>query len=270
MGFLYQEKNGVPFFTPFTEKGVRSAVSTRQGGVSGAHLSSLNLGVTVGDRAENVQENQRRFAKAVGFSAENTVATRQEHTDVVLAVGESHRGTGFIKPRFSFGVDGLVTNTPNLPLFAYSADCPMVLFYDKVARAVGICHSGWRGTVKKIAAKTVEAMEEAFGACGADMEAAICPFIGPCCFLVDAPVYAEFCTAFGEQSAFFAGKAGEKYKIDLGAAIEETLKAAGVRKIYNASLCTACHTDIFYSHRKSGGKRGLFGGVIELLEGGEG
>lgn len=268
MAFIKTEKNGVPLFMPTFGAGVQCAVSTRHGGVSKDHLGTLNLGLSVSDSAENVYENQRRFSVAASMPLENIVYTKQEHTDKVVAVDLSHGGMGVLKPRFPFGVDGLITNTPHLPLFAYSADCPVVLFYDSARRAIGICHSGWRGTVKKIAAKTIQKMTESFGTNPADVMAAICPSIGACCFLVDTPVYEEFCAVFPEKESFFAGNAGEKYRIDLTAAIAVTLKSAGVFSVQKAEICTACHDDMFFSHRKSGGKRGLFGAAIMLTEGG--
>ncbi len=264
MAFLYCA-GAVPFYRPFAEKGVLCAVSTRAGGVSKDHLASLNLGLSVGDTPQNVRENLARFARAAGFCAEKTVYTKQEHTDVVVRVDEKNAGMGVWRERFPFGVDGLVTRTPHLPLLAYFADCLPVLFYDSITRAVGICHSGWRGTVLEIAKKTVQKMQTEFGTEPQNVCAAIGPGIGKCCFLVDAPVYEAFYHAFPEQNGY-AEKTGEKYKIDLAAAVEGSLRAAGVTKIIKADLCTACEKDTFFSHRASGGKRGLFAAVICLTE----
>lgn len=264
--FLKKQSGGVPFYAPFDSiSGVRAAVSTRHGGVSEGYLSSLNLRVSCGDTEENVKENLRRFAAAVGFSPENAVTTRQEHTTCVRHVTEKDLGTGVTCPPFPEGVDGLVTNTKGLALLTYYADCVPVLFCDPAQGAVGICHSGWRGTVGKIAEKTVEKMTEVFSSRPSDIRAAIGPHIGACCFEVDAPVYEEFFKAFPKENGF-AERKGEKYHIDLSAAIRKTLADAGVSEICDMHLCTACHADEFFSHRKTGGKRGCFGAMIMRTE----
>lgn len=264
--FLKKEIGGVPFYAPFEDlPGIRAAISTREGGVSEGYLASLNLRVSCGDTEENVAENLRRFGKAVGFSPEKTVTTRQEHTDTVRHCTLRDAGTGISMPPFSEGVDGLISDTPQLALLTYYADCVPVLFCDPVRRAVGICHSGWRGTVSKIAAKTVQKMEEVFSSRPEDIRAAIGPHIGACCFEVDAPVYEAFYEAFPGENGF-AREKGEKYHIDLSAAVKKALSEVGVREISDAGICTACHSDEFFSHRKTGGKRGCFGAMIMITE----
>lgn len=265
---MFIEKNvgGIPVFAPFSELSFcRAAITTRKGGVSEGHLASLNLGTGCGDAPENVRENIRRLSAALGFPPENIVRTNQEHTDKVLRATMEDAGRGSLFPRFPGGVDGLITNEKNLPLLAYFADCVPILFCDPVQKAVGVCHSGWRGTVAKIAEKTVLKMQKEFGTNPRDLSAAIGPHIGACCFLVDEPVYLEFCAAFPAADAF-CEKRGEKYAIDLSAAVRETLRAAGVENITDISVCTFCESETFFSHRKTGGKRGCFGAVIWITE----
>ncbi len=264
--FIEKNAGGIPFFTPFDDYPFcRAAITTRAGGVSEGHLAALNLGTGCGDAPENVKENVRRLSSALGFSPERIVRTKQEHTAQVRRAREADAGCGSILPRFPEGVDGLITNEENLPLLAYFADCVPVLFCDPVQKAVGVCHSGWRGTVAKIAAETVFKMQNEFGTNPADLAVAIGPHIGPCCFLVDAPVFREFCAAFPMADSF-CEKKGEKYAIDLSAAVRETLRGAGVENITDMSVCTACESETFFSHRKTGGKRGCFGAVIWITE----
>ncbi len=254
----------IPYFAAFTEYPFCTAgITTREGGVSKGHLSALNLGTRCGDEEAALSENYRRLAEAFGISYEKIVSTNQEHTDRVLRVGTEDAGRGIVRPRFSEGVDGLVTNEPHLPLLAYFADCVPVLFCDPRARAVGVCHSGWRGTVGKIAAKTAALMQTEFGSKSADIHAVIGPHIGACCFAVDAPVHEEFVKAFPENAGF-SEKRGEKYYINLSAAVEKTLQDEGLTKIENMNICTACHSETFFSHRKTGGKRGCFAAVIAI------
>lgn len=262
--FIKKETEGLPFYAPFTAFPFCTAgITTRAGGVSEGYLSTLNLGIRCGDTEENLKENFKRTGKAFGFAAENFVTTHQEHTANVKRVYKEDAGVGVIRPRFPEGIDGLVTNEPELPLLAYFADCVPVLFCDPVREAVGVCHSGWRGTVQKISAETVRKMTKEFGSEPADIHAAIGPHIGKCCFEVDEPVYAEFYSAFPEMNGF-AEKKGEKYHIDLSGAVEYTLQKAGVMHIDNMKTCTVCNFETFFSHRKTGGKRGCFAAVIGI------
>ena len=260
--FIKKEAGGVPFYAPFSQMDFCSAgITTREGGVSEGHFASLNLGLRTGDDRENVMENLRRVCRAFDAEPEEAVATKQEHLATVRRVGKEDKGIGLTRPPFSEGVDGLITDEPALPLLAFSADCVPILFCDPVTKAVGVAHSGWRGTVQKIAAEVVVAMEKEFGTRPEDIHVAIGPHIGACCFEVDFPVYEEFLRAFPEKDGF-ARPGGEKYYIDLSGAVEYTLRQRGVEHISDMQTCTVCHWETFFSHRKMGGKRGLFGAVI--------
>ncbi len=261
--FLKKE-NGIPYYAAFADIPFCTAgITTRAGGVSEGYLSALNLGTRCGDTAEALEENYRRLGQALEIDPEKIVSTNQEHGAVVRRVFREDAGVGIVRPRFLEGIDGLVTNEPDLPLLAYFADCVPVLFCDPVQKAVGVCHSGWRGTVQKIAKATVEKMKEEFSSSEGDIHALIGPHIGACCFAVDAPVYEEFLEAFPAENGF-AEKKGEKYYIDLSAAVESTLKEAGVGVTEDMQMCTACESEIFFSHRKTGGKRGCFAAVIAI------
>ncbi len=262
--FIKKENKGIPFFAPFTAFPFCTAgITTRAGGVSEGYFSSLNLGLRTPDTKENLEENVRRVCAAFGTAPEKVISTRQEHTAIVKKVSASDAGTGITRPRFPEGVDGLVTNEPGLLLMAYFADCVPILLCDPEKKAVGCVHSGWRGTVGKIAAEAVRMMEQEFGSRPEDIYAAVGPHIGKCCFEVDAPVFAEFIKAFPEKGGF-AEKKGEKYHIDLSGAVEYTLQCAGVMQISNLQTCTSCNAETFFSHRKTGGKRGCFVAVIGI------
>ena len=149
--------------------------------------------------------------------------------------------------------DALVTSARGVPLFAQGADCPLVLLFDETARVVGVAHSGWRGTVARIAAATIDAMR-GLGASPGRMDVAVFPGIGPCCFEVGLDVVAAFDGAFGATSrAWFApGVADDKRMLDLAAAITATLEASGVARVHVVPGCTACGGE-FFSHRASRG-----------------
>ena len=162
----YWEKDSVGWLTfpalealPF----VRHAFSTRLGGVSTGEFSSMNLNFGRGDPRETVEENFRRFCAAAGFSMESLTASAQDHHTTVRRVGAAERGVGVTRPRDRESVDGLITDDPPVTLVTYYADCTPLFFVDPAHRAVGLGHSGWRGTAAGMGACMVRRMEEEFG-----------------------------------------------------------------------------------------------------------
>ncbi len=163
--------------------------------------------------------------------------------------------------------DALVASARGVTLFAQGADCPLVLLYDEDARVVGVAHSGWRGTVGRVVASTMDAMR-GLGARPDRFAAAAFPGIGPCCFEVGLDVVAAFDDAFGAESAswFARGAVSDKRMLDLGAAVTATLAATGVprARIEIVLGCTACGGE-FFSHRASRGGPERHGLAATLL-----
>ena len=249
---------------PVLEKrGVVHGFSTRFGGVSEGHLESLNLGVHRGDVFENVVENYRIFGNAVGFAPEDTVFPCQRHTDTVRKVGFSDRGTGLFREQTDV-CDGLITNEPNVALLAFSADCTPVLLFDRVHRAIGAVHAGWRGTAQGIVKKAVEAMHDAYGSEPADICAAIGPCIGKCCFETDGDVPDAMRASLGADAESAIRENGTKFFVDLKLLNRIWLEKAGVKDIDVAEECTACEPNRFWSHRIVGDARGTLAAVIML------
>ena len=239
--------------------------TTRYGGVSTGSQASLNLAYGRGDSMENVEENLRILANALGFDPGNYVLTRQTHSDIVREVTEADCA-GFCHQRYP-ECDGLVTNTPGLALLVFTADCTPVLLQDSVTGAVGAAHAGWRGTASKIAAKTALAMVEAFGCDPKNIRAAIGPNIGQCHFETDADVPQAILAAYGEAAKPFIEKRGEKFHLDLKAINALALRQVGVENIEISEACTMCEPDRFWSHRYTGGDRGSQGAIIVCREG---
>lgn len=237
--------------------------STRFGGVSEGFLASLNLGAHRGDQPENVWENYRILGENVGFSPEDTVFTRQIHSDIVERVGRAERGRGLLRP-VEQGCDGLVTNERGVALTVFSADCTPILFYDPVARAIGACHAGWRGTALGIALRTVEKMQTEFGCQAENICAAIGPCISQCCFETDGDVPAALRESLGEEAEACILSVGQKYYVNLKACNALWLKRAGVQQIEIAKECTACEPNRFWSHRRVGNARGSLAAIIVL------
>ncbi len=235
--------------------------TTRLGGVSTGALESLNIGIHRGDSPENVMENYRILGKALGFSPEDTIFTKQVHGSEILTVGLQDRGTGLFRPQ-QIPCDGLITNAPGAVLVVFTADCTPILLHDPVTGAVGAVHAGWRGTALGIAGKAVERMCAEFGCRAEDIRAAIGPNIGACCFETNADVPEAMQEAFGADAGPFIVPTGEKFHVDLKGINAMVLKKAGVTRIDISTECTACRNDRYWSHRITGGNRGSQGAVI--------
>ena len=266
-----KENAGVPYFTfrNLEETGlVRHGVSTRMGGVSEGHLSSMNLSFTRGDDPENVRENFRRIGSAVGFEPESLVLSQQTHTTNVRLVTESDRGKGYTKPLDYKNVDGLVTNVPGLTLATFYADCVPLFFVDPVHRAIGLSHSGWKGTVNRMGAVTLTCMREAFGTDPGDVFAAIGPSICQECYEVSEDVALEFKREFWKDNDewLIYRNPDDRYQLNLWRANELVLLEAGIRPEHLAvtNICTCCNPQKMFSHRASHGMRGNLGAFLKL------
>lgn len=266
-----REEAGVPFlsFPILEETGLVShGFSTRLGGVSRAPYDTMNLSFTRGDRTEDVMENYRRIAAALGTSPERMVLTQQTHTVNVRKVTEQDAGKGILYPRDYTDVDGLITNTPGLMLVAFGADCVPLYFLDPVHRAIGLSHSGWRGTVKRMGEVTLAAMKEEYGTNPADVIACIGPSICRDCYEVGAEVAEEFIREFGpeQKMALMDEKENGKYQLDLWASNRQVLLDAGIREehLQITDICTCCNPDLLFSHRRCGEKRGNLGAFLSI------
>lgn len=239
--------------------------TTRLGGVSTGHLSSLNIGLSRGDDPKNVEENFRILGNALGYDPMKLVLTRQTHSDIVRKVGRDDWGVYMVEGA-SPECDALITNDPGTALVVFTADCTPILFHDPVTGAVGAAHAGWRGTAAAIGPKTVDAMVREFGCDPANIHAAIGPNVGLCHFETDADVPEAMLKAFGDEVQPYIRKAGQKFYLDLKAINALILRRAGVRHIEISDACTMCQPDRFWSHRVTRGNRGAQGAIILCKE----
>lgn len=257
------EKEGVTFLTyPAFEEmpEIVHGFSTRLGGVSEGIYSSMNLSFTRGDKEEAVKENYRRISSAMGVAMENIVTSDQTHTANVRRVTEEDRGNGITKPRPYKDVDGMITNVPGIVLATFYADCVPLYFVDPVQKAIGLSHSGWRGTVSKIGKITVEKMSEEYGTRPEELYAAVGPSICQKCYEVSEDVAEEFRRAFDPKywNTLFYKKENGKYQLNLWEANRIVLLESGIPEdhISMPNLCTCCNPEFLFSHRASKGKRG--------------
>ena len=238
---------------------ITHAFTTRMGGVSTGDCTSMNLSFTRGDDEAAVRENYRRIAAALGTDAKQFVCSDQTHTTNVRRVTKADAGKGVVIPKDYTDVDGLITNEPGIVLSTFYADCVPLYFVDPVHRAIGLSHSGWRGTVNKMGQVTIEAMKREFESRTEDLYCAIGPSICQDCYEISRDVAEEFMKAFPKHvNDILIQKSEEKFQLDLWKANEIVMLESGVLPEHLAvtNICTCCNPTELFSHRASKGKRG--------------
>lgn len=242
--------------------------STKVGGVSEGIWESMNLSFSRGDDKASVEENFKRIAKAIGVEAEDLVFAAQTHTINVRKVGMEDRGKGFSKMLDYSDVDGLITNEPGICLTTFYADCVPLFFVDPVHKAIGLSHSGWRGTVNRMGQATLQKMKDEYGTDPSDVVAAIGPSICQDCYEVSEDVISVFQESFDKKhwNVLFYQKENGKYQLDLWKANEIILVEAGVKidNIAVTNVCTNCNSDLLFSHRATKGQRGSLAAFMAL------
>jgi YfiH family protein len=241
---------------------VRHAVFTRQGGVSRPPFDSLNLSVSVPDVEEDVYANRARAYDLYGRANHTLVHAHLIHGAEIAVVNQADQGH-YIGP-----VDGLITAQPGCGLTMNYADCAPIFIYDPHQQAIGLGHAGWKGAVADLPGALVRAMVHAFGSRPSQLVAAVGPAIGSCCYEVGQPVLSAVRGAFSEAEELLSLAPGrdDKRYFNLPLANARRLIAAGVDRVEMSDLCTACRTDLFYSHRAEGGRTGRFGAIFVLEE----
>lgn len=256
----FSQQNGLRYYTfKIFPKNITQAVFTRQGGVSSRPWNSLNVGGSIGDDITHVRANRIRSFQALGRVPESVHDVWQVHSaDVIYADAPRPLDTPYQK------ADIILTDNPQVTLFMRFADCTPILLHDPAKQVIGIVHSGWLGTVRGAARAAVAAMQERYASDPADILAAIGPAIGPDHYEIGEDVIAQVQDAFGAEAQSLLEKHAESIHFDLWKANQLLLEKAGVGKIETAGICTACHTDDWFSHRAEKGKTGRFGALIAL------
>lgn len=254
--------------------------STRPGGASDLEGEKvLNLWFTDWDSRENVLENRRRFQSALGSANLPLVTLKQIHSDVIHVFDSA--------PANTCHGDAAITNRPGLLLAVQTADCVPILLADPRKRAIAAVHAGWRGTLARILAKTIGAMQMHFGSNPRDLLAAVGPCIGPCCYEVGTEVATQFLSQFPDAPSYFDElRTGDEPNplqwlnmappghqppprnvlLDLRKANRSQLLAAGLqqRNVSFVDLCTACRSELLFSYRKEGAATGRLMSAIAI------
>lgn len=270
-------ENGVSilYFQKLTDTNkVYHGFSTRLGGVSKGGCSSMNLSFTrENDNAENVFENYRRIAKALGVSFDSFVAAHQTHTTNIKKVGLNDKGKGVTKERDYTDIDGLITNEKGITLVTFFADCIPLYFFDPINNAIGLAHSGWRGTLNGMVTKMVKAMEENYKTNPKNLIACIGPGICEDCYEISLDLADKFKSSFDIEnisdiiSNYHKDKFGNEHcQLNLWKANEILMIRAGILRenISISNICTHCNSNLLFSHRKQGDDRGNLAAFLAL------
>ena len=247
---------------------IRHGFSTRLGGVSKGCFETMNLGYLRGDSPENVDENYNRISTSIGFNRNDLVISDQVHNTEIRLVTAEDKGKGIVRDRDYKGIDGLITNTVGVPLVTFYADCVPLYFVDVKNHAIGLSHSGWRGTVKRMGKVTLQAMNRSFGTNPEDVIAVVGPSICQDCYEVSEDVAEAFCEEFTETQLqdILQDKGNGKFQLNLWEANRNILLDTGMKKenIHISQVCTCCNGDLLFSHRASQGKRGTLAAFLMI------
>ncbi len=249
------------------DQGVAAAFTTREGGLSEGHFSSLNLGLHVGDDKQLVVSNRRRVAEGIGIPPDRMVCAEQVHGGAVAVVGATMAGRGVTDHGDALpGIDAMISKELGIYLMMFFADCIPIFFFDPQKRAVAIVHSGWKGTVLGIARNAVLAMGNSFACQPEDLQVFIGPGIGPECFHIDLQRLREVKNTFALDRSLLYPDGRDGYCWDLPRTNQRILMETGVKEanITICPLCTACNRDMFFSYRGAGGITGRMAAVIGL------
>lgn len=234
-----------------SSRGFLVAFTERGGGVSAQPFASLNLGLKTRDPIANVRENRRRVVDGLGVPA--WAMPTQVHGARLVRVGEKRAGAGFSEPGTTIGpADALAVTRPRLPVAVITADClPIALASPKEGLLV-VVHAGWRGLAGGVLSRAIAAFERPGG-----VLAAIGPAIGPDHYEVGEEV--TLAVAAGSPAGAAIERRRGRLYLDLPGTAAKIMRGAGVRRIEDSGLCTACLPRRFFSHRREGetGRQGL-------------
>jgi len=223
--------------------GATAAFSTRIGGVSEPPFDTLNLGRLTGD--PGVHENRHRLAAALGVDANGVLIGRQVHEAEVRRHEGPTEPNAYADPEPGLpDADGHATDRPGLTPLVFVADClPVAL---SGTRGVAMIHCGWRGMAAGVVQRGVEEVDASAAVVG--------PGIGRCCYEVGHEVRDAF-SSLGEGIA--TGR-----MLDLREVARRLLAQAGVEQVEISDLCTSCNPELFFSHRRDGGRTGRQAGLV--------
>ena len=232
---------------------VTAGISLRYGGVSCAPYTSLNLAEHVGDDESAVAANRDMLFQHANLK--HLHYCRQIHSASVIDV-DNGTGTG---PEDPPEADALVSAHRGVALGIFTADCVPIFILDHATPAIGIAHAGWRGTFDRIVVNTLAQMKASLGTVPASCQIHLGPSIQKCCYTVSTELLDQFAERFG--STVHDGKNLSLQDANVNQLVEVGLPSPSISV---SPLCTACRTDLFYSHRAENGRTGRMLSFIQL------
>lgn len=241
---------------------VKTAFTTRIGGVSQGSYSSLNLGKNTSDAPFNIEKNLEKVMTALSIS--KIVSLNQVHSDKIITIKKEDLSIDEMQIITGEG-DAMVTNQREIGIMTVHADCVPIYFLDTQNGAIGLAHSGWKGTLKNIGGKTFNTMEKLYNSESRSTLVAIGPGIGLCCFETGKEVYERFKEQYSDIDEYSKAMDNNKYFIDLKGLIKKQLEKIGFKDIIISKDCTVCCPDLFYSHRRDRGITGRMAAILCLI-----
>ncbi len=270
---ILKDADTVPYlaFKPLLDiPWLRHGFSTRLGGVSEGIYESMNLGLDRGDDNDKVIENYSRICNGIGIDYRELVFTDQVHKTNIRIATTADKGKGILYERDYDEIDGHMTDTAKLPLLVFGADCVPLFFVDTEHKAIGLAHSGWKGTANKIGRVMADKMHDVYNTDYSKLIVVIGPSICKQCYEVSKDVYNAFSEKYNveELKECFEYKGNDKYMLDLWEANNKALISAGVRSenIHKCGVCTMCRKDLMFSHRRDGLNRGSMAGFLMIAD----
>jgi polyphenol oxidase len=240
------------------------AFTTRIGGESDEPLDSFNLGRHWNTEESRIDaiKNRERLCAALGLDAERLTVPGQQHTTNIYVVETQTASHSQRLPE----LDGAASDQPGYPVLLHFADCVPIMLYDRRNKVLCVLHAGWKGTAGGIASKGVQLLQQRWDSDPHDIAAAIGPAIGSCCYPTGDDVAAKLSETITESLPLMQMRNGKLHP-DLKAINAMQLLECQVRDIDVSAWCTACHPEIFYSHRQSSGKTGRQGAIACIKPG---
>jgi len=244
--------------------------STRKEGFSLAPYTGLNCGLHVGDNKELVIKNRKKLVQLAGFPFHTWTCAEQVHGNQVKIITDEDIGSGRLSHEDAIkGIDGMLTDRKGVFLASFYADCVPVFFYVPNQEIIGIAHAGWKGTTLRIVDNMVQTLRKNWSVLPEEIYAAIGPSIHQCCYEVDSKVIEQVYSVLGKDGdRAIKMNSEDRGMLNLQETNRILLEKAGVLPdhIEVSHLCTGCRTDLFFSHRKEGGKTGRMVAFIGLKE----
>lgn len=254
---MLQGKLSVFKFESFKKyKNIAHFVTTKEGWVSG------NKPRFTGDSEAIYSGFRKELAVSCELDAGQFVFPRQTHSDRIVVV-TSENFTNTIDD-----TDALITNETGIFICVQTADCVPILLFDPVKKVVAAIHAGWKGTISKIAKKTVQQMTEKFGCNPADIVAGIGPSIHIHAYEVGPEVVEAVEASFSNSPALLKPSMNEgRAYFDLWEANQTVLLESGIQEenIELMGLCSFEQADLFYSARRDGTDTGRMVSGIRLI-----